>query len=115
MTCPDCGCGPEPQRYTHIIKRDSGYIAGWFTQADADSGRLDDSVAECNRLVPGDPAHSERIPEWPVCEQHGQAVPCRECEDAPSEPDPYTAGVVGAPLPDVHARRAEVAQLRDGP
>jgi hypothetical protein len=70
------------ERYTHLVERDSGYIAGWFTQQQADSGYLAGFVADCNRLVPGDPAHAEPIPEWPVC-AHGIAVPadCPECPE----------------------------------
>lgn len=70
----------ETAPHTHIVKRASGYIAGWFTQADVDGGRVDEFVTECNRLVPGDPAAAEPIPEWPVCPQHGEAIPCQTCD-----------------------------------
>jgi hypothetical protein len=104
----------ETAPYSHFVTRASGYVAGWFTQADVDSGRVAEFVDECNRLVPGDPAAVEPIPEWPVCQAHNKAVPCPNCPDGVPEPDPATAGVTGAPLPDVDARRAEVARLRDG-
>jgi len=63
---------------THIVKRESGFIAGWFEQAQVDSGYVAEFVAECNTNVPGDPAHIEEIPEWPVCE-HGVAIPADDC------------------------------------
>jgi len=55
----------EADQYTHYVKRASGYVAGWFkgetAEADAEA-----CVAECNRLVPGDPAHVEALDpdEW---------------------------------------------------
>ncbi len=61
-------------RYTHIVKRDSGYVAGWF-QGEPPA----DFVAECNRNIPGDPAHAEAIPEWPVC-AHGMPEPADDCQ-----------------------------------
>jgi|SRR5215467_1661840 len=67
--------------HSHIVKRESGFIAGWFTQDQVDSGYVEQFVAECNANVPADPAHLERIPEWPVCE-HGVAVPV-DCPDCP--------------------------------
>lgn len=50
----------EAEQYTHIVKRASGYTAGWFkgetAEADAQS-----CAEECNRNVPGDPAHVEPL------------------------------------------------------
>ncbi len=50
----------EAQQYTHLVKRASGYTAGWFKgeTAEADAQECAD---ECNRLVPGDPAHVEAL------------------------------------------------------
>jgi hypothetical protein len=47
--------------YTHIVKRASGYVAGWHTsQAEAEAFAI-----ECNREVPTDPAHAEALEAWP--------------------------------------------------
>jgi hypothetical protein len=50
--------GPGP--YTHIVRRESGYIAGWFVGEPPAK-----FIAECNASVPDDPAHAEQIPAWP--------------------------------------------------
>jgi len=44
------------ERITHIVKRESGYVAGWFTSEPPAA-----FVDECNRNVPGDPAHIEEL------------------------------------------------------
>ena len=54
--------------YTHIVKRASGYVAGWF-----EGEPPAEFVAECNANVPSDPAHVEEIPAWPA-ELAGQAA-----------------------------------------
>jgi hypothetical protein len=75
-------------RYTHIVKRESGYVAGWF-QGEPPA----DFVAECNANVPGDPAHIEAL-DWAAwdrwCDQlepHPVAVPAtiegHTCEQGP--------------------------------
>lgn len=69
--------GPGP--YTHIVKRESGYIAGWFVGEPPES-----FVAECNANVPGDPAHAEQIPGWP--EDFAQRYPA-DGEKAPCGSD----------------------------
>lgn len=97
--CEHCGCGTSqrpggPGPYTHIVKRASGYIAGWFVGEPPA-----EYVTECNTNVPGDPAHVEAVPEWPVCQAHNQAIPCPDCPGGVDERDPATAGVVGAPQP----------------
>lgn len=46
--------------YTHIVKRDSGYIAGWFGGGNAEQEAAE-CAAECNHNVPGDPAHIEAL------------------------------------------------------
>lgn len=47
-------------KYTHTVTRESGYVAGWFggDTAEADAAA---AAAECNRNVPGDPAHVEPL------------------------------------------------------
>ena len=47
----------QTRRYTHIVKRQSGYIAGWFHSREEAVA----FEAECNFAVPGDPAHTEEI------------------------------------------------------
>jgi hypothetical protein len=70
--------GPGP--YTHIVKRASGYVAGWFVGEPPA-----DFVAECNANVPDDPAHAEQIPPWPDETR-------REIDARPQTPgNPYTA------------------------
>jgi hypothetical protein len=119
-SCPHCGCstdqpvsdltrmiervGPPDQQpggpgpYTHIVRRDSGYVAGYFRGEPPA-----DFIAECNANVPGDPAHAEELSdEWP------------ESFIDEMRSDPSTRPVTGAPLPDVDARRAETARMRDG-
>lgn len=82
-SCRNCGGGPEnghkswcgtapgkiydpaqqpggPGPYTHIVKRKSGCIAGWFVGEPP--ARF---IKECNDNVPDDPAHAEAIPPWP--------------------------------------------------
>ena len=44
-------------RYTHYVKRASGYVAGWL-KSEQEAERF---AAECNQTVPGDPAHVEAI------------------------------------------------------
>lgn len=51
------------QRLTHVVKRESGYSAGWFNQAQYDSGYVANFVDECNIHVPSDPAHVEELDE----------------------------------------------------
>ena len=62
------------------MKRDSGYIAGWFT-GEPPAG----FIAECNTNVPDDPAHVEHLPPWP-----DETRP--EIDSRPQTPgNPYTA------------------------
>jgi hypothetical protein len=54
-------------RYTHVVRRQSGYVAGWFKGEPPA-----DFVAECNANVPDDPAYVEAL-DWAAwdrwCEQ----------------------------------------------
>jgi hypothetical protein len=51
--------------YTHIVRRASGYVTGWLTSQEA----ADDFAAECNRVVPSDPAHVEELSgDWSALE-----------------------------------------------
>jgi hypothetical protein len=96
--CPACGCeqyeslacfgiryfdtrprdGQGP--YTHVVKRDSGYVAGYFRGEPPA-----EFVDECNANVPGDPARVEQIPPWP-----DETRP--EIDARPQSPgNPYTA------------------------
>lgn len=68
-SCPHCGCSTDkpvqvpggPGPYTHIVKRASGYVAGYFRGEPPA-----DFVPECNANVPDDPAHVEVLDdEWP--------------------------------------------------
>lgn len=87
-SCPHCGCQTTQQPaesgpYTHIVKRADGYIAGWFRGEPPA-----DFVAECNKNVPGNPAHVEVLDdEWPESftdEMRSQpAEPCRNCGGGP--------------------------------
>lgn len=46
-------------RYAAIVKRESGYVAGWFySLPEAES-----FAVECNRNVPSDPARAEAL-DW---------------------------------------------------
>jgi hypothetical protein len=75
-TRPRDGQGP----YTHVVKRDSGYVAGYFRGEPPA-----EFVDECNANVPGDPARVEQIPPWP---DETRA----EIDARPQSPgNPYTA------------------------
>lgn len=50
-------------RTTHIVKRESGYVAGWF-QGEPPAGFVD----ECNANVPSDPAHAEKLDYTPLAQ-----------------------------------------------
>ena len=47
----------QTRRYTHIVKRQSGYMAGWHHSREEAVA----FEAECNFAVPGDPAHTEEL------------------------------------------------------
>ena len=47
------------ERYTHIVKRQSGYVAGWFY----DETEAESFAVECNAAVPADPAAVEAL-DW---------------------------------------------------
>ena len=47
----------QTRRYTHIVKRQSGYVAGWHHSREEAVA----FEAECNFAVPGDPAHTEEL------------------------------------------------------
>jgi hypothetical protein len=49
-------------RYSHVVKRASGFKAGWFKGPDAAS-EAEQFAAECNATVPGDPAAVETL-DW---------------------------------------------------
>lgn len=64
-------------RYTHIVKRESGYVAGWF-QGEPPA----EFVAECNRNVPGDPAHVEAL-DWAAWDDWAERTLEHTCEQGP--------------------------------
>jgi hypothetical protein len=45
--------------YTHVVKRSSGYVAGWGRNQD--EARI--LASTCNQSIPADPAHIEVL-DW---------------------------------------------------
>ena len=79
---------------THIVKRDSGYVAGWFaSQAEAEA-----FAVECNATVPGDPARVIYLDpaEWDALIGHTDCEPvCIRCHHPRREHAAYVVAFIG--------------------